>query len=63
MISQPNPVGVPAITYEYLLCPPASDQLWPPGQWRARGLLPGSSTQGTAGHRLWLKFLDTSGSF
>jgi hypothetical protein len=29
MISLPNPVEVPAVTYEYLFCPPSSDLLRP----------------------------------
>jgi hypothetical protein len=31
-ISSLNPVEVPTVTYEYLFCPPSSDQLRPPTQ-------------------------------
>jgi hypothetical protein len=53
---------VPAVTYEYLFCPSSSDLLRPPTQRGAWGLLSGSSTLGTAGHRLWPKILDTTGT-
>jgi hypothetical protein len=36
-----NLVDVPIVPYEYLFCPPSSDRLWPPAQWRASGLLLG----------------------
>jgi hypothetical protein len=58
-ISPLNPAEVPTVTYEYLFCPPSSDQLRPPAQWRARGLLSGSSTPGTVGCQLQPKILDT----
>jgi hypothetical protein len=61
-ILSPNPTKVPTVTYEYLFCPPSSDQLRPPAQRRAQGLLSGSSTSGTAGCRLQPKILDTTGS-
>jgi hypothetical protein len=53
---------VPTVTYEYLFCPQSSDQLWPPAQQRAQGLLSGSSTLGTAGCQLWPNFLDMTSS-
>jgi hypothetical protein len=62
MISPPNLAEVPEVTYEYLFCPPSSDWLRPPAHWRARGLLSGSRTPGTVGHRLRLKILDMTGS-
>jgi hypothetical protein len=62
MISPLNPVEVPTVTYQYLLCPPSSDQLRPPAQRRARGLLSGSTTLGTIGRRLWPKILDMTDS-
>jgi hypothetical protein len=62
MISPPNPAEVPTVTYEYMLYPPSSDQLRPPTQQRARGLLLGSSTLSTAVHRLRYKILATTGS-
>jgi hypothetical protein len=61
-MSLPNPVEVPTVTYEYLFCRPLSDRLRPPSQWKAQGILSGSSTLGTAGHRLRPKILDTTGS-
>jgi hypothetical protein len=51
MISPPNPVGVPVVTYEYLFYSPSSDRLWPPAPRRAQGLLSGSSTLGNVGHQ------------
>jgi hypothetical protein len=57
-----NPVAVPAVTYEYLFCLSSSEWLWPPGRWKARGLLLGSCTAGTVGHQLRPKNLDTTDS-
>jgi hypothetical protein len=62
IITPLNPVVVPAVLYEYLLCHPSSDRLWPPARRKARGLLSGSCTPSTAGHRLRPNNLDTSGS-
>jgi hypothetical protein len=62
MILLSNPTEVPAVTYEYLFCPLSSDRLRPPAQWRAEGLLSGSSTLGTVSHWLQPKILDTTGS-
>jgi hypothetical protein len=50
MISPLNPTEVPAVTYEYLLCPPSSDWFRPPAQRSAWGLLSVSSTLGIVGH-------------
>jgi hypothetical protein len=53
---------VPAVTYEYLFCPPSSDRLRPLAQSRPWRLLSGSCTLGTVGHRLRPKILETTGS-
>jgi hypothetical protein len=62
MISLLNHVEVPTVTTEYLFCPPSSNQLQPPAQWMAWGILSGSSTPGTVGHRLQPQIMDTTGS-
>jgi hypothetical protein len=59
MISPLNPTEVPAIIYEYLFYPPSSDQLWPPAQRRAWGLLSGSSILGYMHCRLRPILVDT----
>jgi hypothetical protein len=58
MISPSNPMAAPVVTYEYIFCLSLSDQLRPPTQWKAQGLLSGSSTPDTVGHRLRPKILD-----
>jgi hypothetical protein len=62
MASPPNCMVVPTITYEYLFCLLSSERLRPPARRKAWGLLLGSYTLGTAGHRLWPKNLDMIGS-
>jgi hypothetical protein len=62
MVTPPNPVAVPTISYEHLFCLPSSERLWPPTRWKAQGLLSGSSTLGTVGHQLRSKHMDTIGS-
>jgi hypothetical protein len=52
MASPPNPVAVPIVSYEYLFCLPSSERPRSPIRWKARGLLSGSCTPTTAGHRL-----------
>jgi hypothetical protein len=61
MVSSPNLVEAPAVTYEYLFCPPSSDWLRPPTRRRAQGLLLGSNTPRTVSRRLQLKILDMTG--
>jgi hypothetical protein len=52
MVSPLNPVAVPVVTYVYLFRLPSREQPRPPARPKARGLLLGSCTLGTAGHRL-----------
>jgi hypothetical protein len=54
--------ATPTTSYEYLFCLPSSDQLRPPIQRKAQGLLSGSCTPDTAGHRLRSKNPDTTDS-
>jgi hypothetical protein len=58
----PNLAAIPTVPCEYLSCHPTGDQLWPPALRKARGLLLGSCTPGTMGHRLWPNKLDTTDS-
>jgi hypothetical protein len=51
-VSPPNPTMARTIAYEYLFYLLSSDQLRQSAQRKARGLLLGSSTPGTVGHRL-----------
>jgi hypothetical protein len=48
----PNPAVVTEVTYEYLFYHPSSEWLRPPAQQKAWGILLGSSTWITVGHRL-----------
>jgi hypothetical protein len=52
MTLSPNPVAVPAVTYEYIFYLSSSEWFRPPAQQKARGLLSESCTLGTAGHQL-----------
>jgi hypothetical protein len=61
-ISPPNLVEVPAVTNKSLFYLPPIDQLRPPAQQKAQGLLSGSSTPSIMGHRLRPKLLDTTSS-
>jgi hypothetical protein len=62
MAKPPNPAMVPILSYENIFCLPSSEWHWPPVRWKTRGLLSGSCTSGTIGHRLQPKNLDTTGS-
>jgi hypothetical protein len=62
LITPSNPVAVPAVPYEYLFCHPSSDRLWPLARRKTQGLLLGSCTLGTVGHRLRPNNLDMTGS-
>jgi hypothetical protein len=53
MVSPPNPMEVPVVTYVYLFRLPSREQPRPPARSKARGLLLGSYTPGTMGH--WLR--------
>jgi hypothetical protein len=61
-ISPSNLAGVPVVTYDYQLCLLSRGHIQLPAQQNAHGLLSGSCTSGTAGHRLQPKILDTIGS-
>jgi hypothetical protein len=52
MASPSNPVTVPIVTYEYLICLPSSEQPRPPARWMTQGLLSGSCTPNITGRRL-----------
>jgi hypothetical protein len=62
IITPANPMVAPTVSYEYLFYHPSSEQLRPPAQWKAWGLLLGSDTPGMVGHRLWPNNLDMIGS-
>jgi hypothetical protein len=52
MTSLVNPALVPVVTYEYLICLPPGERLWPLTRQQARRLLSGSCTLDIEGHRL-----------
>jgi hypothetical protein len=50
-----NPAIVPIVTYEYLVCLPQREWLWPPARRKARDLLSGPCTLGIMGRWWWPK--------
>jgi hypothetical protein len=52
MASPSNPIVIPIVTYEYLICLMSSERLWPPARRKAQGLLSESCTLGTVHRQL-----------